>query len=1112
MKKYVQEKFLDKALYFMKWTTILFAFIVTTAFGVWAEPVKGQNVLLRKVTVNIKAQLLPKALEEISVASGVKFTYGGTVANSKLTINADVKGKELKAVLDNILKNSPYTYEAFNDEIIIRYDSEKEKSEKKSSVSPASPAVDIHGKITDEKGLPLPGVTITVKGTQMAFSSDANGFFSVQTLRDNVTLVFSYIGYKTQEIPVSGHQELTVKMVLDYGKLDQVQVIGYGATTRKLNTGDVSTVKANVIESQPVTNPLQALEGRVAGLQIIQGTGLPGSGMQVEIRGRSSLLSNNYPLYIIDGVPFPSANLERIGTPSSLSGQSGSPMNSINPDDIESIDVLKDADATAIYGSRGSNGVILITTKKGSTGKTVFDVNVNNGFGTVTRTAQPLNTAQYLQVRNDAFKNSGQTPGADNAPDLVSWSPNADFDWQKWYIGNTAHQTNATATLSGGDKQTTFLMSGTFHNESSVLPQISGEGYERGNFHLNVGHTSLNKKLHVDATVFFSADKNKLPMPTALMYLVEMNPNYPVYDANGNLNWVNNKTNYIAANQQYDKVENNNLNASLSLKYNLFKGLDFKSNVGYNRIENNQIDASPSTSYDPSYGILGNSEFGKQLVQTFLFEPQLTYTTVIGNGKLDLLAGSTIEQQLSDGYLFLVDSYSSDAYIESLNFGSMDYRTASRIDYKYISVFGRATYNWDDKYILNGSFRRDGSSRFGPGKQFGNFGSIGAAWLFSNEAFLKDCRVLSFGKLHGSYGTTGNDGIGDYGYLSFYDTSTNYGNTSTLIPTQIANKNYQWEVNKKLELGISLGFLKNRILLNAAWYRNRSGNELVSYALPSITGFTGYIANLPAVVQNRGLEFEVNTTNVQSNQFTWTTSINLTIPKNTLLSFPGLQSSGYANSYVVGQPLNIVQKYHFLGVNPADGTTMIQDINNDGKYTQLSSYNGQGGDYVIAGTTDPKWYGGMNNSFRYKGFQLDIFLQYTRQDGYNLYSQIPAATFGNDLYSGWTAYLNYWKNPGDKVTVPKPEISNNMSQTEFQNSDAGFGDASFLRVKNVSLSYMFPSGIVQKWGMKNLRLYLQGQNVLTLTKYKGYDPEQAGSTYLLVPPLKMFTAGLQITF
>lgn len=549
------------------------------------------------------------------------------------------------------------------------------------------------------------------------------------------------------------------------------------------------------------------------------------------------------------------------------------------------------------------------------------------------------------------------------------------------------------------------------------------------------------------------------------------------------------------------------MNGNLNLEYTIFTGLHAKISLGYNKIEVNQINTNPASSYNPIYTTTGDAVFANQSIKTFIAEPQIEYIKKFNKIRLDFLLGGTIQKNNTTGQFYYADGYTSDLLLESVSYGNIGYHGSNTTEYRYISQFGRLTLNWSNKYILNGTLRRDGSTRFGPDKRFGNFGSVGAAWLFSNERYLKVLHWLSYGKLRSSYGITGNDGIGDYGYLNLYSNTNNYGNTISIIPSQIENPNFGWEINRKFELAIELGIAHDRLLLTAAWFRNRSGNQLVDYPLPTITGFSSYTANLPALVQNTGFELEANTSNVKTRNFSWNASLNLTIPKNKLISFPNLASSTYANSYVVGQPLSIIEGFHFLGVDSQTGLARVEDLNKDGIYTYQSSYNNQNGDYIIIGKTSPDWYGGLSNTFHYKNFQFSFLLQFVKQKGYNLYS-FGYSRFGY-LSNVWDVYLNYWKQPGDQASLPKPSYRFETTNYQFKLSDAGITDASFIRVKNISFSYNFSQTLVHRLKLSNLQLYVQAQNLWTITHYKGYDPETAADPNIMIPTLRQVTAGIQ---
>jgi TonB-linked SusC/RagA family outer membrane protein len=1064
--------------------------ILFMAFGslqLWASYGNAQ------ITIKVKDAPIEEVFIQIEKQSGYGFFYKNAEVKAAGKITLNLNNASLKEALEKCLENQPLQYELIEKSILIKL--------KPSPFSIPVPQQKLTGKITDENGQPLAGVTVSVKGGTISTMTNNEGIYSIDVAANN-TLVFSYLGYQAQEILVGNSKTIYLSLKNVSGQLDQVQIMGYGTTTQRLATGNISVVKAETIANQPVTNPLQALIGRIAGLQITQNVGIPGGGMSVQIRGRNSIAANNAPLYIIDGVQHTSTTIGQ-----AQNNGMGNPLNLINPNDIESISVLKDADATSIYGSRAANGVILITTKRAIAGKTTVEANLNSGVGSSTRMVAPLSTAQYLQLRRDAFVNSNLTPTTSTAPDLLSWDQDLDNNIQDQLFGRTAKNADAYLSLYGGNAHTSFKLSGTYHKENSVL-QKSGD-FTRGNMHVAISHFSTDRKFNLSFNGIYGASKNNLQNNINLATTAQLPPNYPLYDGNGNYNWVSGKTNVLAQTTSYIKDNNENINASLALGYKLLPMLQIKANIGYNSVNNDQVQPQPTTFLAPSATPTNYSTFSNQKSNSFLFEPQIVYSAQIGGGKLEVLGGGTFQKTNNNLRATIFTNYANDQLMESMVAGTAYFGTGSNVDYNFMSAFVRANYNLNDSYILNGTFRRDGSSRFGPGKQFGNFGSVGAAWLFAKESIFSRQTWLSHGKLRASYGTTGSDGIGDYGYLSLYSYTNDYGSLKAIRPSQIANDDFQWEVNRKLEIAIDLGFLYDRILFNTAWYRNRSGNQLVTYPLPATTGFTGYTANLTALVQNTGWEFELNTINIRGS-FNWSTSINLTIPRNKLLEFPNIAATSYAASLVIGQPLNIIQRYRFLGVDETTGLAKMQDINGDNVFTAQSSYNNRGGDYVIAGTTDPIWYGGINNSISYKGFSLDVFFTYTKQKGNNFLSN-NFASFGR-LFNFWPTHLAYWKQPGDKASIPKPFAAANPSLTQFSTSDYTFSDASFLRLRNVSFYYQLPQEWTNGIGVQKVKLYAQGQNLWTQTNFLGYDPEQSASSGVGLAPLKQFTFGIHCIF
>ncbi len=962
----------------------------------------------------------------------------------------------------------------------------------------------VNGTVTDGSS-PLPGVTIAIKNKVNSTAiSDYSGQYSI-TASPSDTLIVSFIGFKTSYIPVNGRKIVDVKLLYDTTTLQEVRVnAGYYSVKESDRTGSIARITSKDIETQPVTNVLATMQGRMAGVSITQTTGVPGGGFDIKIRGQNSLRSDaNSPLYIIDGVPISS---DPIG--SSYTGTTFptlvSPINSINPDAIESIEVLKDADATSIYGSRGANGVVLITTRKGKAGKTKFNVSASTGTGRVTKFLNLMNTDQYLAVRRQAFINDGRTAyGATDYDINGIWDQNRYTDWQKELIGGTSLINDLQASVSGGSNNTQFLLNGSYHTETTVFP---GQfRYKKGGSNFSLNHKSEDEKFSLNFSAGFNSQDNNLPSYDFTSDARNLPPNAPaLYTPDGNLNWENNTWQNPLRNLN-TKAESavNDLTGNAVLSYALTGELSVKGNFGFTYLDNTETRIVPSTIYNPAFNVgpSQSSIFTNDVNRSsWIVEPQINWIKQLKNAKIDVLVGSTFQSQRGTKISNFGSGFTSNSLIYNLAAAKtvrvlLDEETL----YKYQAFFGRINFNYQQKYIANLTARRDGSSRFGPGKQFANFGALGFAWLFSNEKFLQNSRYLSFGKIRGSYGTTGNDQIGDYQFFDTYSVNgVLYNGISGLSPTRLFNSDFGWETNKKLEAALELGFFKDRIFTSVEWYQNKSSNQLVGIPLPGTTGFSSMQANLDAVVQNRGFEFTVRTVNFNSGNFNWTTSFNLTVAKNKLLSFPNLASSTYSQQYRVGQPLNIQLLYKFNGVNPQTGIYQFEDLNKDGLLTAAE-------DRQIIADLNPKFYGGLQNRLAYKGVSLDFLFQFVSKDS-KAYSMSSAGTMSNKH----VRLLDSWSSQGDtgpyQIYTAGFNSSAVTANSLFNQSTASITDASFIRLKNIALSYKLPLSLNDS----QCTIMLQGQNLLTFTRYDDGDPEF--TTYGYLPPLKVITAGIQLTF
>jgi TonB-linked SusC/RagA family outer membrane protein len=961
----------------------------------------------------------------------------------------------------------------------------------------------IRGIITDGANV-LPGVTIVVKSkANSSVISDYNGQYSI-TASNSDTLIVSFIGFKTALIPIKGRKVVDIQLQYDTTNLQEVRVnAGYYSVKSSERTGSIARITSKDIETQPVSNVLATIQGRMAGVNVIQSTGVPGGGFEIKIRGQNSIRSDgNAPLYIIDGVPYASDPIGSSRTSTTFPTPT-SPLNSINPDMIESIEILKDADATAIYGSRGANGVVLITTKKGKVGKTTFNITASTAVGTVTRFLKLMNTQEYLAMRKQAFTNDGLTQYGPLDYDVNgTWDQNRYTDWQKELLGGTAEITNLQGTVSGGSENTQFLVSGSYYTESTVFP---GDFlYKKGGTQLSLNHCSEDKKFRLTFSAGYTSQNNNQPSFDFSYDARSLPPNAPaLYDANGNLNWENSTWENPLRNLNTIFVaKTNDLIANTVLSYEVLPGLLLKSSLGFTNLSTNETRIVPSTTANPTLGsdsstsalFLNNTDRS-----SWIAEPQINWRKELGAGKLELLLGATFQNQITGRLQQTGTGFSSNSLIYNLAAAKTTRVLLNEeIQYKYQAFFGRLNYNWQQRYILNLTARRDGSSRFGSGNQFANFGAIGAAWLFSNENFLKHSSWLSFGKIRSSYGTTGNDQIGDYQFLNTYTTGVIYNGIVGLRPSRLYNSNFGWETNKKLELALELGFLQDRIFTTIALYQNRSSNQLVGVPLPGTTGFTLLQSNLDATVENAGIELTLRTTNFSSDAFNWITNFNLTFARNKLISFPGLESSPYSQQYRIGQPLNIELLYKYKGVNPQTGIYEFEDTNKDGRISFPE-------DQQTLVDLNPQYYGGIQNQISYKRLTLDFLFQFVKQKNRN-YPMGPAGTMSNQQ----ERMVNSWQQLGDNAPYQIYTTGYNndalIGDSLYAESDAVISDASFIRLKNISLTYDLPFSLKQT----QFKIMLQGQNLLTFTSYKDGDPEF--SSYGFLPPLKVISAGVQLTF
>lgn len=1050
---------------------------------------KGKNVPLQSFFTSMEKQ------------TGLSIFFNNDLIKDSKPITLDLQNKPMKVLLDTVLHPQGLDYYVRDSIIFI-----------------IVMAIDIRGRVTNEQKQALQGASVVVKNTTKGGLTDEQGKFMLNGVSIGTHLVISYTGYRPAEYRVDG-KEIQVMLIPADSRLDETQVIAYGQTTSRLSTGNLATVKHEEIETQPVSDVLLAMEGQVPGLFITQSSGLPGAGVKPRIQGQNSIFNGNDALFVIDGVPYPAQlPASSIGGPLGSSGgpaganTSGTPLSYINPADIESIVILKDADATAIYGSRGANGVIIITTKKGKPGDTRGVIDVQQGLGKTPRRLQMMNTPQYLQMRHQALMNDSISAPAPTDYDINGvWDTTRYTNWQKALIGGTAQYTNINASISGGDSITQYLVAGTYHRETTVFPGSFRDA--RGSIYTNLSTSSGNRRffMHIMATYLY--DENLLPAADLTNAAIILPPDAPaVYTSAGFLNWAltpsgaptwsNPLTDLYRtySNKAYNLIGNAVLGYITSI------GLDLKVNLGYNNLRTNEFSGNPLVANPPGQDPATRSaSYSTNSASAWIVEPNINYQCVKPFGKLVLLLGSTIEQNSTNAVTLSANGFTSDAQLPNIA-AAANIKPEGTVQtlYKYTSAFGRITYSWKDKYLFNCTVLRDGSSRFGPENAFHNFVSLGAAWIFSEERFVESLfPALSYGKIRASYGTTGNDQIGDYRYMELYSPSTPgvpYQNTTGLILANLANPGIEWELTKKFQMGLDLGFLNDRLLLTTNWVFNRTSHELINVETPIITGFSTIAANVPAIVQNTEWEFELHTVNVKTKRFTWATSINLTIPHNKLLRYMGTPPG----NLTVGQPLGITRAFNFAGVDPATGKYEFLDGNKQLTFTP----NPLTDNTAFINTGFPANYAGFRNTLTYLHFECSLLLQIVNALGANSrLGEFPGPGF--PLINQPTSVLARWQKPGQTTAIERYNSNFALadSYTAAQQSTTAYSHANYIRVKNLSLSWLFPPNWTRKAHFKSLRVFAHAENLWTFTHFTGLDPETGNN---VLPPLRVLTFGLRL--
>lgn len=922
----------------------------------------------------------------------------------------------------------------------------------------------IKGVVKDKKGQTLPGVSVKVKGSATGVATGLDGAFSINA-EANSTLVFSFIGFTTQEQPLAGRTELQVSLAEENQTLSEVVVVGYGTQRKGDITGAVAVIGKKELEERPNTQIGNLIEGKTAGVQVVSPSGSPSASLSIKIRGTNSITAGSNPLYVIDGVPTQDTR-------------------SFNPADIESISVLKDASSAAIYGAQGSNGVVLITTKHGTTAKPKVDFSAYAGFSTVRKKLSVLNADQYRDLATDL----GYT---------TDWSQyTANTNWQNEIFRNGTSQ-NYQLAISGKNQGTTYYISGGWTQQKGVIETSQMQRY---NFKTNLDQkvtnwltvgTNIGYTRYDDVSI---TDNTNVNGGGVLLGALTTPPNIGIINSDGTYTsnpfqqWENPLASLYGSTRPY---KNQRLLGNAYAEIKFLPELKFRSNAGIDYI--NGVTDYFLDPYLTSYGRQNNGIARNEtnLTNYWITDNTLSYNKAFGKHNFSALAGFIAQKYRYENTYIQTTSFSGNN-ITTTNAGSVIGSAYNNKSEKFnISAIARVNYDYAGKYLLTANFRADASSVFGSNNRWGYFPSFSAGWRLSEESFLKDVEVINDLKLRAGFGIVGNDQLGSsyYSYLGQVSSGANYiigGNvTPGNYPSTVPNPDLKWEQTQQTNIGIDLSVLNNRLTFTADAYLKDTKDLLLNYPLPRSTGFDYAIKNV-GKLRNKGLEFMVSSKNIVKNDFQWNTDFNISFNRNKVVDLVGqefynnnISSRGEVSLIAEGQPLGVFYGYIAAGVDPQTGNMLYKA--KDGTLTSSPSTS----DRTIIGNPNPDFIYGLTNTLTYKDFSLNIFLQGSQGNDIFNASRIETESMTGPQNQS-TAVLRRWTTPGQVTDIPKASVNN----TDNSRISTRFVEnGSYLRVKTATLSYSVPKLFAQKLKLSTIRVYVTGENLFTFTKYSGYDPE-----------------------
>lgn len=1077
------------------------------------------------VSINERHVTLDKVFRQITRQTGYLFFYTDEMMQKAGDLDLNIKNVPLEKTLEVCFRNQPLSYSILGKTVILKM--KTEVMDAAATELPEPVKIIVQGKVTDAKGNPLAGASIKISGTSTGTTTDNDGSYTL-SVNDKASLTFSYIGYDPQTVKVNGRTEISITLTESNKGLGEIVVVAYGSIKKTNVTGSVVTVKSAQIEDKPFTSVDKALQGAVAGLQSVASSGTPGASQDIRIRGIGSLAGAS-PLWVVDGVIINTGDLSTNTTTSNaLSG--------LNPDDIESMSVLKDASATAIYGSRGANGVILVTTKKGKAGKTQFTFTTEQGRNSKAYQSKvkPMTADQFFDVTKEGFLNAGYSPGFTDTAlrSSFAYGKGVSTDWLK-ILSRTGMQNSYNLSMSGGNDKTSVYASAGYFNQ---LGTTIASDFRRWTGDLSVTHKATDKfTLSTSLNGSYVAQHTPLgggnfANPVGAGYFLI--PSFSPRQANGAWNFntdefpQGNTYNPFAIDSLgYNMLGLTTIRGFLSGEYKILPNLKLTSRYGGEYIE-----LLENNFQNPIYGdgTASNGDAYTSNLRVFNW----TWTNMVDyrqklNAADDIYFDAKLgyEAQLNQNSTIIAENQNlpnvpglTVAAVGSSPFQSSYLPSANSTK----SIFSLADINIRDKYILSGSFRRDNSSKFGANNKNGNFYSIGASWNIQNEEFMKDQALITQLKLRTSYGESGSsnamtnyEALRTYAYGNFLYNNVSYGNNYNQnpgsAPFNIGNPNLTWEKNRPFNIGLDFGLLKNRIFGTVEYYNRKTIGVLQDVPLSATSGYASQAQNIGSL-QNKGVEITLGGTPIQTKDFTWTINFNLSHNQNKILALYGGQSIATGNfNYTVGHDLQTFYMQQWAGVDPATGSP-VWYTDGTGK-TKTSNYNAA--QLVLNHSAAPKYFGGLSTNLNYKGISLQADFYYT---------------IGNYVYDNWSYYLagdgydvgvneyntevKRWQKPGDITNIPQYVVGGNQNSNGESTRFLYHGD--YIRLRNIELGYSLPAQWMKKAHLSSVSIYARGTNLFTWVKDKNspYDPEAGidGSLNLEVFIPKTITGGLKIGF